>query len=418
MNVIRRKTINLIFSIFVLFGIASTIMDPLIPVISEKLGIGYDKISLMLLAGSIFGIISIYISGRFCDKYNLKKIIITGMIFSAAGLALFAAYLNFAVLILVIILLRLGHGILDPSIHTYASNITEGGKSSIFLKLDSFWYLGAILSPLMIGLTLLLNIDLKFVFVFFVILYLVLTLFFYKISPVDHLSLAKNPDRNLRVDQIINTVNKHCGAGNFDNNKTKVTTLLKKPVIIIAAIAIFFNIGIIANLSTWLTTYFTALGIQVSIGSMILSFYWIFSILGLFITNRAINKIGELNSLFIFAAAGTISTVVYSFVPNSIVKILFLFFQAIFYSGIFPITIAIAVNESIENSGTIIGICLAVGSSSSIVLLPLIGYLAQYYGKEYIAYVILLIAILGLIFVAILFKLLGKKYKNKRPSKI
>lgn len=414
MNVIRRKTISLIFSIFVLFGIASTIVDPLIPVISEKLKMGYDKISLVLLAGSIFGIISIYISGRFCDKYNLKKIIMAGMIFSATGLALFAVNLNFIVFILIIILIRLGHGILDPSIHTYASNITEGGKSLIFLKLDSFWYIGAILGPLLIGLTLFLNIDTRLVFVFFVILYLALIIFFYKISPANHLLLVKSPDRNLRVDQNTDRTDKNCDIKTSDNNRIKLISLLKKPVITIAAFVIFFNVGIIANLSTWLTTYFMTLGIQVSFGSIILSFYWIFSLLGLFVTNKVINKIGELNSLLIFAAAGTISTVIYSFVPNPIVKTLFLFFQAIFYSGIFPITIAVAVNESIENSGTIIGICLAVGSSSSIILLPLIGYITQNYGKEFIAYILFVVAVLGFVFVLIFLKILNYKFRRIR----
>lgn len=414
MNVSKTKTVNLVFSIFILFGVASTIIDPLIPVISEKLKIGYDKIGLILLVGSIIGFISVFISGRLCDKYNLKKIILIGLISSALGLALFVVYLSFIVFILLVILIRLGHGILDSSIHTYMFKITGGKKSSIFIKLDSFWYIGAILGPLLISLALFLKIDSKFVFAFFSISYLVLMFLFFKISPDSNSgNIEENLKNNLKVGGITKITDIDYESESSGNNKIKILTLFKNPIIFCTFLIVFFNIGIIANLSTWLTTYFTAFKIPLSFSSMILSFFWIFSTIGLIIVNKTINRINELKTLILFTLLGTICTIFYSLIPFAIIKFIFLFLQAIFYSGICPLTISMAAVESPEASGTIIGICLAAGSSSSIILLPLIGHLTQYYGKEYIAYVILLIAILGLIFVFILFMLFNKKHKSK-----
>ena len=64
----KNRTVNLLLNIFIFYGIIFTIIDPLIPLISEKLKIGYDKIGLILLLASVASLLATFISGRLSDR--------------------------------------------------------------------------------------------------------------------------------------------------------------------------------------------------------------------------------------------------------------------------------------------------------------------------------------------------------------
>ena len=76
MDFTKQKAIRLVYLIFFLFGVSSTIINPLIPWISENLYIGYDKIGLILLISSLFGVISTAAAGKLCDTWDIKNIIL------------------------------------------------------------------------------------------------------------------------------------------------------------------------------------------------------------------------------------------------------------------------------------------------------------------------------------------------------
>ena len=69
----KNRTVNLLLNIFIFFGITGTIIDPLIPLMSEKLKIGYDKIGLILLLASVASLLSTFISGKLSDRYEKKE---------------------------------------------------------------------------------------------------------------------------------------------------------------------------------------------------------------------------------------------------------------------------------------------------------------------------------------------------------
>ena len=88
--------------------------------------------------------------------------------------------------------------------------------------------------------------------------------------------------------------------------------------------------------------------------------------------------------------------------------------MGIFFSGIFPLTIAISAQRDQENSGTILGFAIALTFAGSIVFQPLFGYVAEYLGKNYIVFISLGVAFIGLIFTLILFRIFKRKpFKNR-----
>ena len=121
------------------------------------------------------------------------------------------------------------------------------------------------------------------------------------------------------------------------------------------------------------------------------------------IITKLVSKYKEINTLFYSCLAGIIFLVIFSFVPFIYVKISALVIQAICFASIFPLTTSISAKRDIENSGTILGFTIAFAFAGSIVFQPIYGYVTEYFGKQYIVYITLVGALMGFVFISILF---------------
>ncbi|MGM0365658.1 MAG: MFS transporter [Actinomycetota bacterium] len=387
------KTFRIFNLIFLMFGISSIAIDPLIPYISDTLGVGYDKIGFALLLGSIFSLLSTFFSGIFCDRINIKRIVTAGLLLLFSGFFVFGIYMSFPVFVLVLILLRSGYGTIDSSIHSYVSQMYKKNHSPLFLKLDLYWYSGAVLGPMAIGGALLLGINPQFVFLFFGAAFAVLIISFHIIS------LKEN-------DAPLHSYEKVFNLSEFGK-------ALKNRVVILTSLVLFFMMGAQIGLSTWLTTYFTAFGVDVSFGSLILSFYWAFSTLGLYLGIRLLPKSNEITLLLVSAVAGTLFLTASSLLGAPWLKIAFLLLQGMFFSVVFALSISISAHEDNKMKGTIMGFNIASALLGGLVLQPILGLVAEYIGKQYTIFAVLAAAVLGAFSTAALFTALRKKYGTK-----
>ena len=184
MNKESTNSLKIFFVIFIFFGIAYTIIDPLIPLISERLGIGYDRIGLILFASASISLVSTFLSGRFSDKYDIKKIIMTGIILTSAGFLIYGVFFSFLIFLLTVIFFRVGSGILDSSVHAYVSKRYPRRQSALFVKLDLFWYLGAITGPLAVSIFLYTGLNVSYVFLGFLAAIIIALFLFIKFYAV------------------------------------------------------------------------------------------------------------------------------------------------------------------------------------------------------------------------------------------
>jgi fucose permease len=392
----KGQTLKTFYFIFTLYGLSFLLIDPLIPIISEQLNVGFDKIGIALFIGSIATLITNIITGRLSDKIDIKKLILFGLILLLLGFTLFGIYLNYVLFIIIIILLRIGFGTIDTTIHSFSAKLYKKEVSKVFLNLDIAWFSGASLGPMVISAVLFYDFLPRYLFFITAFIYLVSIIIFYRICPKKKIQ----SDDLSRGKDII-------------PSRKKGLNSLKDPVVIIGGIVLFFYIGAIIGFSTWLTTYFLDLGIKVAYGSAILSIFWFFSIIGMLIMTRIISRVKEITILFYGSLAGTICLALFSFIPNVYAKIVVFAIMAIFVSGIFPLTTAISVQRDPENSGTILGFVIALAFAGSIVFQPVFGYVAEYFGKNYIVFIALGGAILGLIFTFILFRIIRNKPLKK-----
>ena len=369
-----------------MFGISSTAIDPLIPLISKSFEKGYDKIGLALLGGSIFSLIATFITGKLCDKLNIKKIIIASIIMLAAGFALFGFFPYYFAFVFVIIILKSGYGAMDSSVHVLASRIYPDNHSLAFIRLDIFWYVGALIGPLLISMTLLFNIDPRYAFFLFSAVFLLLLILF----------------RNVKNQPLKEEV---CPLGK--------TSFLSNKVIILCSMVLFFMTGSIIGISTWLTTYFTVFDVPVAFGSLILSGFWLFSLVGLLIINKIIKRSNELTILFFGSFLAIIAIIALLLTNNLALKIVIVGLLALFLSGSFSLAISISAYETKKQMGSAIGLNIAFALSGSILFQPLLGFFAEYVGKDSIIYLLAAGLFCGFICIATLLWILHKKYGTK-----
>ena len=303
---------------------------------------------------------------------------------------------------------RVGYGILDSSIHAYVSKLHFGEHSPIFIRLDFFWYIGAIIGPLVISILLFFDVDPKWAFLLFAFATVITTVFFY-------LSYRAVPEAISKEEIRASEENKALSANSRTNNyisKSNYSMILKNPVIILVCLGLFFYIGIFSILSTWLTTYFADFNIPVSSGSVILSAFWAFNALGVFLTGKLLKKSNEKSLIMIYSIIGFISAVAYSLIPLTYLKIVFLIFQAVFFSSFFPLLNAIAVHEDLKLSGTILGVTISIAIVGLVVFQPLTGFIVEYLGNTGIDYLLMATALASLTTTAVLYRCISAKYKT------
>jgi len=392
----KRHALKIFYLIFSIFGLAIMVIDPLIPVIAEKLDVGYDKIGIALFIGSIAVLFSTIVAGRLSDRFDIKKIIIFGLLLLLTGYLIFGIYFNYFIFTLVLILIRTGFGAIDTSIHAYIAKVPDNNTSRAFIILDMFFFIGAFLGPLFISAALFLDIDPKFVFLFlsaaFAISLIILYIYCPPVKPGNEI-----PARHNAI------------------NKTKpMFSIIKNPVILLCSLVLFLYLGSTFAFSSWLTTYFLAFKVHVALSSVFLSVYWLFSLVGLIAINQLVKKIKEVDILLWGCSLGAVFLIIFSLVPNIYLKTLMLSLLASAISGIFPLATSLVVQEEPGDSGTVLGFVIASSFSGTIAFQPIFGYVAEYYGEEKTVYIALAGVALGLIAVILLFKILKKRAaKNK-----
>lgn len=386
----KRQTLITFYFIFILFGLSMVVVDPLIPIIAEEIDVGFDSIGNALFIGSLVALIANITAGRLSDRVDIKRLVLLGLFLLFLGFALFGAYLNFIVFVIVTILLRIGFSTTDTSVHSFSSKLFKKDISQVFLKLDIAWYSGAIIGPLAVSGILYFKFPSRYLFFALAFLYAVFFVIFYRICP------RRKIETNFSSDDL-------------SNPGKSIIKIVKDPGVIIGSMILLIMLGSLMGLTTWMTTYFLSLGVKVAFSSAVLSMYWLFSVIGMIITTRIISRFREIAILFYSCLGGIIFLTIFSFVPFVYVKIAALALQAMCFAALFPLTTSIAAKRDPENSGTILGFTIAFAFGGSLVFQPIYGYVTEYFGKEYISYIAFGGTLAGFIFISLLFRIIRRE---------
>jgi MFS family permease len=416
----KKKNLKLFYMACFILGFVIPIFDPLYPYFSRSFNVGFDKIGLVFFGGSLTAIISMVFAGRLSDKLPLRKLFLWSFAISFAGFAVFVIFHNFIGLIISVIIVNIGLNIYWPALYAKVFHDHPENYSTMYIKLERFYYLATALGPLLIGLLLYLSLSPRYIFAFLLLLFILLFFMFYaayrdKTSTILHVP----PDVKAEYLQgmpVNNITGKEISLSNPGKHKKEKTH--KKffgfftPVVIFANISLTLFGGVMVGTSAWLTTYFTSFNIPVFLGSLFVSMYWLATFIGLQILSKIIGKLGEEKILFYGGVVCSIGLLCFSFINIIYIKIIFLMIVGISIAGVYPLCGAIAVTANPKSAGTSSGITIAMGLMGGLIISPVMGFVAQYLSKSYVPYVLIIFAVLGTMMSAVLMKIILNKNKN------
>ena len=416
----KNKNLRLFYLAYIIMGFTIPIFDPLYPYFSNNFHVGYDKIGIVFLFGSLTGIISIAIAGIISDRFLLRKIFLWSFAISFAGFAVFNIFHNFTGLIVTVIIVNMGMMIFWPAVYSKIFHDHNENYSMMYVKLDRFYYLATALGPLLISLLLYLNLSPRFIFALLLLLFFILFISFYRFYK-DKTSNISHVDNDISdLEDSKKNLNYNLSEGTVSKNKNKESKRIFKkvtkffsPAVIFANLSLMLFAGVLSGTSSWLTTYFTSFNIKVSFSSILVSVYWVFAFIGLQIISKALNYLIEEKILFYGGIISVLSLTCFSFTNIIYIKIMFLAMVAMSISGIYALCGAITVRANPKSAGTASGFSLGMGLVGGLIVQPVIGFVAQYFSKRYIPYVLIVMGVFGTILSAILLKISLDKGRDR-----
>ncbi|MBP2070907.1 MFS transporter [Thermoanaerobacterium butyriciformans] len=343
--------LNYLLMLFI--GLIDNIKGPIIAPIKSFYHIDYTYIGLLLFIGSLGFIIASFVGGIVVNRYGSKAALSGGLIFIILGiLGYFLSPFFFAFAIFFFIM-NFGLGMLEIGINATAAVAFIVNQALMMNLLHFFYGAGATISPNAAGRLVSLKYSWQNIYLFGGILaFLILIVVLFTRFP---------------------GTAKYVGSG-----KVKYLDVLKDRHVILFSVMLGFYIASEVGIGNWAVTYLKgSYGMNSVKSSMYLSLFFAAFTIGRLLGGFVVEKIGYVKSIFIFASLAA------SFVALSMVNqnlSILLSIAGLFYSIIYPTTMALAMKSFKENTGVVISVIVTVSSSINMVANFIIGKLSDLFG--------------------------------------
>ncbi|MBE0068752.1 MFS transporter [Thermoanaerobacterium thermosaccharolyticum] len=341
------------YLLMLLIGLIDNIKGPVIAPIKSFYHIDYTYIGLLLFIGSLGFITASFIGGIIVNRYGSKAALSGGLIFIILGILGYFVSPFFFVFAVFFFIMNFGLGMLEIGINATAA-VTFVVNQALMMNLLHFFYgAGATISPNAAGRLVSLKYSWQNIYLFGGILaFLILIVVLFTRFP---------------------GTAKYVGSG-----KVKYLDVLKDRHVILFSVMLGFYIASEVGIGNWAVTYLKgSYGMNSVKSSMYLSLFFAAFTIGRLLGGFVVEKIGYVKSIFIFASLAA------SFVALSMVNqnlSILLSIAGLFYSIIYPTTMALAMKSFKENTGVVISVIVTVSSSINMVANFIIGKLSDLFG--------------------------------------
>ena len=364
-KIIGSKIIIYAFFIkFVLFT-GKGIISPLIPLISEELGIGLDYIGSIISLSVIALFFVSLTTGNLIEVIGLKKVIYIGFGLNLVGSTLLFYSNTFPAFVLAYFIMRLGIGMIAISILCLISTSYPKRKTSSLLKAGFGNTTASIISPLLVSLILLLDIGWRYYYLIHPIFLLILALILWK---------TEIP-RHLRVDTSMKKL--------FSANKKIITN----PAFIICGMIILFYASVMNTFRDWFTSYFTSINIGIDISSLFLSIFGLAIFFGMLLRNKLIQHFKKKRLLFFSFIISFFLLLGILLIDNIVIKVILIFLFGVAAAGNFTLTFTISSGILPKYTNTATGITVAFANAGVIFFQYLTGYMSEHISGNSMIYI-------------------------------
>lgn len=388
---VGKKIFTLLFIQLFLLGIGSSVVGPLIPILSDSFKVNLDIIGSTLSLNAFGLLVASIFSGIFSERLQKKNMLIAASIlFTVSFLSLYFSG-NFIYFTISYFVFGLSWSTITINSNSLISDTSDSNRSSVIIRLNIGFLLGCAFAPLIVSGVLFFDISWRYIFLSLALanaILFILMLFLKNVIPG-----AKKSKDNF--------------PGLLSNNRK----LLSNPVIIFCGIISFLHFGLGFSFGAWFTTYFESINVPVSISSLILSLNLFIFCAGMLVQSFLVNKFKEERLMRFFSILAFIFLFTSFISDNLIVKIIFIMLFNFSFSGIGAISLSTGIKQNLRYSGPITGLINSFGFTGTIIFQYIAGYLSENYSASGIFYTSLAALFLMIIFTGVLNSYSGRAAK-------
>lgn len=351
----------LLYACMFVTGLSTIAFEAVIPRIMEFLSTNYAGIGNFTLVMSSAYMFTVLAAGKACDRRDSKGVMLLGLALISMAYAVFLRIPSYSTNLLLGLLVGGGSGIVAAAMNTMVLDVNPAKASSNMSYLHFFFAAGAILSPVLSVYTADLTGRLCGPFSLVGLLFAVLLLGF---------SMSGNWP---------------AGLHGSDGGQGLRETLASRPLRSLA-ILIGMYVGIEVSIALWMTKFAVTLwGIGPMEAAWFLSVFWAGLCAGRLAVGKALSRSvpGKLLKFLCFGSlgwmlAGGAAIWLGSFSKNLAMP--YTFVLGVFFSGHFPLIMAIGRDIAPASKGKIVGIFSASASVGAICGPWLVSVTAEFHG--------------------------------------
>jgi len=379
---VNKKLFILFFLKLFFLGIGGSIVGPLIPILSDSFKVSLEMLGTALSLNAFGLLIASVFSGTLSERLGRKNMLISGSIlFTASFLGLYFSS-NYIFFTISYLLFGLSWGTISINANSIISDSFDLNRSSMIIKLNIGFMLGAAFAPLILSGVLFFNINWRYIFLF---VSLANAIIFILILLLKHDNLV-----NKKISENFIML--------FSTNRS----LLLNPIIIFCGIISFFHFGLGFSFGAWFTNYFESINVPLNISSLILSLSLFFFCAGMLVQSSLLNKFSEKKLMQAFSIPAFLFLFTSFLLDHLILKVLFILLFDFAFSGIATIALSLAIKQKPRYSGLINSIINSYGLTGTIIFQYLAGYLADNFSASGVFYTSLSALFLLVLFTSIL----------------
>ncbi len=378
----NRKLFTLFFIQLFLLGIGGSVVGPLIPILSDSFKVDLDIVGTTLSLNAFGLLVASVFSGILSERFGKKNIFSLGSIlFTVSFLSLYFSG-NYVLFTISYLVFGISWGTIVINSNSIISDSFNLNRSSIIIRLNIGFLLGAAFAPLIVSGLLFFDISWRYIFLFAASANVVL---FILILLLKHESLGNKKS-----------------SENFINLLSTNRGLFSSIIIIFCGIISFLHFGMGFSFGAWFTNYFESLNVPVSISSLILSLNLFVFCAGMLLQSSLVSKFSEKKLMQLFSILAFVFLFTSFLVDHLILKVFFLLLFNFSFSGIATIALSLAIKQKPRYSGSINSIINSYGFTGTIIFQYLAGYLSENISASGIFYTSLSALFLLVLFTSIL----------------
>lgn len=391
---------------FIVFGMSKSIAGPLLPYMRQDLGLSLAVAGTLFTADFIGFILSVLIGGAASDVWGKRVYVLTGAGLLGLGLATVALARSVWYLRLGFFMMGLGSGGFDAGLSPLIGDVEAENRGYALNLLHMFFGVGALMSPVLArlfgagsgawrgGFSVSAALALGFLVMFAACRIPACGYWRGKEAAAAGSVASADPGPAVPTPEPAAPAPKPSGHAPLSVERapqsigrtqqsiryTLLAMLKSGPLLLLAALMTLY-VGLESGVSGWMYTFMIDLEkFSPGAAAAIVSLFWVALTLGRLVVAHLSGRLGYERTILTCASGALLAGLAAAFLPNGFVVGVAFVALGLFFSGIFPTTMAQGTAMFPHSTGSVAGLFMTAGSAGGMLIPWLIGAVSGAFG--------------------------------------